>query len=215
MRREASSVICLHPFAMPSLKYEKQFLKQGCALVAGVDEAGRGAWAGPVVAAAVILPLHRPDLLKALKGVNDSKQLTPRQRERLFDVILSVALAAGVGGSGPGEIDREGIVPATRAAMQRAHPFVADFFDRRQGMNPGRPQCLGRVDVTDAGDARLLHEQRLDLGAGPAAEARIGATSWDPIPAGTKARTVVSKRSGFEPRVRRPVPSGRTMRRLA
>ena len=105
---------------MPSLKYEKQFLKQGCALVAGVDEAGRGAWAGPVVAAAVILPLHRPDLLKALKGVNDSKQLTPRQRERLFDVILSVALAVGGGGSGPGEIDREGIVPATRAAMQRA-----------------------------------------------------------------------------------------------
>ena len=105
---------------MPTLRLEKKFRSQGYRLIAGIDEAGRGAWAGPVVAGAVILPLHRPDLLKALKGVNDSKQLTPRQRERLFDVILSVALAVGVGGAGPGEIDREGIVPATRAAMQRA-----------------------------------------------------------------------------------------------
>jgi ribonuclease HII len=52
--------------------------------------------------------------------VNDSKQLTARQRERLFDVIRASALAVGVGGAGPGEIDRDGIVPATRAAMERA-----------------------------------------------------------------------------------------------
>ena len=105
---------------MPSLRLEKQFLKQGYRLIAGIDEAGRGAWAGPVVAAAVILPLDRPALPKVLTGVNDSKQLTPRQREKFFDVIRAVALAIGVGGAGPGEIDRDGLLPATRAAMQRA-----------------------------------------------------------------------------------------------
>ena len=99
--------------------------KQGFALIAGIDEAGRGAWAGPVVAAAVILPLDRSDLTKALKGVNDSKQLTARQRERLYPVIRSVALAVGVGGAGPEEIDRDGIVPATRAAMERALAMLA------------------------------------------------------------------------------------------
>jgi ribonuclease HII len=115
----------LHPsalilFAMPGLKLEYQLRRQGHRLIAGIDEAGRGAWAGPVVAAAVILPLDRPDLRAALKGVNDSKQLTARQRERWFDVIHGVALAVGVGGAGPGEIDRGGIVAATRAAMERA-----------------------------------------------------------------------------------------------
>ncbi len=104
----------------PSLRFERHWRKQGFALIAGIDEAGRGAWAGPVVAAAVILPLDRSDLTKALKGVNDSKQLTARQRERWYPVIRSAALAVGVGGAGPEEIDRAGIVPATRAAMERA-----------------------------------------------------------------------------------------------
>jgi ribonuclease HII len=105
---------------MPNLSLEHRLRAQGHTLIAGIDEAGRGAWAGPVVAAAVILPLDRRDLRAALKGVNDSKQLTTRQRERWFAVIREVALAVGVGGAGPGEIDRDGIVPATRAAMERA-----------------------------------------------------------------------------------------------
>lgn len=109
----------------PSLNLERRFRRRGFALIAGIDEAGRGAWAGPVVAAAVILPLDRSDLTKALKGVNDSKQLTARQRERLHPVIRSVALAVGVGGAGPEEIDRDGIVPATRAAMERALALLA------------------------------------------------------------------------------------------
>ncbi len=105
---------------MPNLSLERRLRAQGYHLIAGIDEAGRGAWAGPVVAAAVILPLDRRDLRAALRGVNDSKQLTPRQRERFFDVIHGVALAVGVGGAGPGEIDQDGIVTATRAAMERA-----------------------------------------------------------------------------------------------
>jgi len=104
----------------PNLELEHTFLARGHRLIAGIDEAGRGAWAGPVVAAAVVLPLDRPRLSAALKGVNDSKQLTARQRERLYDVICKVAVAVGVGGAGPGEVDRDGIIAATRAAMQRA-----------------------------------------------------------------------------------------------
>lgn len=104
----------------PHLSLEHRFVSQGYRLIAGIDEAGRGAWAGPVVAAAVILPLDRPNLLTALKGVNDSKKLTARQRERLLPVIEGVALAVGVGSVASEDIDRLGIVPATRLAMQQA-----------------------------------------------------------------------------------------------
>jgi ribonuclease HII len=104
----------------PRLTYERRFRRQGYGLIAGIDEVGRGAWAGPVVAAAVILPMGQARLAAALRGVNDSKQLTPHERERLYGVIQSVALAVGVGGAGAGEIDREGVAAATRAAMQRA-----------------------------------------------------------------------------------------------
>jgi ribonuclease HII len=88
--------------------------------VAGVDEVGRGALAGPVVAAAVILP---PDLaaLTALVGrVDDSKQLTARQREAVFDDILRVAVAVGAGRCEACDVDAIGIVPATRRAMTLA-----------------------------------------------------------------------------------------------
>jgi ribonuclease HII len=105
---------------MPHLKLEKRFLSKGYHLIAGIDEAGRGAWAGPVVAAAVILPLNNPKLASLLKGVNDSKQLTALQRERLNEVIREVAVSWGVGGAGPGEVDNKGLVLATKRAMQRA-----------------------------------------------------------------------------------------------
>ncbi len=114
---------------MPNLALERRLRAKGHTLIAGIDEAGRGAWAGPVVAAAVILPLDRPGLRAALKGVNDSKRLTVRQRERLFIVIHEVALAVGVGDAGPGEIDRDGIVPATRAAMERAVTMLSPSPD--------------------------------------------------------------------------------------
>jgi ribonuclease HII len=109
--------------AGPSL--DRRLLRQGHRLIAGVDEVGRGAWAGPVVAAAVLLPLESPALRAALKGVNDSKALTARQRERLAGVIGEVALAIGVGGAGAAEVDRHGLLAATRAAMQRAIAMLA------------------------------------------------------------------------------------------
>ena len=84
-------------------------------LVAGVDEAGRGPLAGPVVAAAVIL-----DDLHPIKGLADSKKLTARTRERLYDEIRAHALCCSIGEASVEEIDRLNILQATMLAMQRA-----------------------------------------------------------------------------------------------
>jgi ribonuclease HII len=110
---------CARP-SSPGLILEHHLRSLGHRLIAGIDEAGRGAWAGPVVAAAVILPLDCPDLLTLLQGVNDSKKLTARQREQAGPTIEDLAVAAAVGAASAAEIDRLGIVPATRLAMQRA-----------------------------------------------------------------------------------------------
>ncbi|QXE90619.1 ribonuclease HII [Geomonas subterranea] len=97
------------------LALEGQALRRGYARIAGVDEAGRGPLAGPVVAAAVILPTGL-----VLPGVNDSKQLTEGKREELFDVIHREALAVGVGIGDHALIDRINILQATLSAMSDA-----------------------------------------------------------------------------------------------
>ncbi len=104
-----------------SLEYERWYQRhKGYQYIVGIDEAGRGAWAGPVAAGAVCLPLARPDLSNALAGVRDSKTMTPLQRERLVEIIQATALAWGVGSASSTEIDDLGIVLATKLAMQRA-----------------------------------------------------------------------------------------------
>ena len=103
-----------------SLNYELNLTAQGYRIIAGIDEVGRGAWAGPVVAGAVCLPLERTDLSIVLEGVRDSKQLSPRARAALIERIQHTAIAWGIGLSNHGEIDQLGIVPATCLAMQRA-----------------------------------------------------------------------------------------------
>lgn len=102
------------------LSYERELLSRGHRVIAGVDEAGRGAWAGPVVAGAVCLPLERDDLLTALEGVRDSKQLSSHARAGLVERIQNTAISWGIGRAEHDEIDRLGIVPATCLAMQRA-----------------------------------------------------------------------------------------------
>lgn len=102
------------------LRFEAELWSQGYRSIAGVDEVGRGALAGPVVAAAVILPPDPGRLAPLLGRVDDSKRLTPRQRLVIVDEILLVAAAAGVGRCEAEEIDRIGIVPATRVAMTAA-----------------------------------------------------------------------------------------------
>jgi ribonuclease HII len=128
----------------PDLREEMALYAEGYRHIAGLDEAGRGSWAGPVTASAVILPIGRPDLsqepalstacselcrrverrcsepVEELEGVRDSKQLTPRQRECLYPIIKSAALAVGVGSVLPEKIDDVGIVPATQQAMSLA-----------------------------------------------------------------------------------------------
>ena len=108
----------------PDMRQERSLIRQGYALVAGVDEAGRGAWAGPVVAAAVILP-RLAKRCPALRGVRDSKLLSPAQRQALFEQIRRAALAVGVGMASHAEIDELGIVPATRMAMVQAVQSLA------------------------------------------------------------------------------------------
>jgi len=97
------------------LYFEAMARRQGYRAVAGIDEAGRGPLAGPVVAAAVILPEHFE-----LPGLNDSKQLSEKQRNRLYPLIREQALAVGVGVSRADEIDRLNILQATLQGMSRA-----------------------------------------------------------------------------------------------
>jgi len=97
------------------LTFERLAHSSGFQLVAGIDEAGRGPLAGPVVAAAVILPAGL-----RIKGVNDSKKLSPDTRERLFDAIMSQALSVGIGMGSAELIDRINILQATRQAMLEA-----------------------------------------------------------------------------------------------
>jgi ribonuclease HII len=106
--------------ARPDLTYEQQLWRRGACFVAGLDEAGRGAWAGPVVAAAVILPSRRDDLLDLLSGVRDSKIMTRRQRETWATRICECALTVGVGETPADQVDAIGLIAATRAAMRAA-----------------------------------------------------------------------------------------------
>ena len=104
----------------PNLAFEQELWKKGLQAIAGVDEAGRGALAGPVAAGAVVLPHDRPDLADCLNGVRDSKEMTPKNRQTWAEAIKDIALAWKVGFASAAEIDRLGIVPATYLAASRA-----------------------------------------------------------------------------------------------
>jgi ribonuclease HII len=112
-----------------SLRHEIERHAEGFRSIVGIDEAGRGAWAGPVVAGAVCLPPPDNTLLETLAGVRDSKEMTPRQRESLTDRIKDTALAYGIGAASHAEIDTLGIVPATKIAMTRAVEMLMDQSD--------------------------------------------------------------------------------------
>lgn len=96
-------------------KYEEEYFAKGINLIAGIDEAGRGPLAGPVVAAAVILPKHA-----LIEGVNDSKKISEKKREKLYDDIINTAVAWGVGIVDNNVIDEINILNATRLAMHNA-----------------------------------------------------------------------------------------------
>jgi ribonuclease HII len=119
----------------PGLAHECALAARGYHAIAGVDEAGRGAWAGPLVAAAVILPdpaaTGEAALLARLAGVRDSKTLDHARRERLLTVIERVARAIGVGWVEAEELDRIGLGAANRVAWERAVaalPIAPDYL---------------------------------------------------------------------------------------
>lgn len=101
--------------AKPNFRLERALIGRGAWPVAGIDEAGRGPIAGPVAAAAVIL-----DARRIPRGLNDSKLLTPEERERLYDEILARAVAVSVAFVSAAEIDRINIRQAALSAMRKA-----------------------------------------------------------------------------------------------
>ena len=134
-----------------TMEMEEQLLAEGYAAVCGIDEAGRGPLAGPVVAAAVILAPGTE-----FPGVNDSKKLTEKKREALFDYIKENALAYGIGLSSEQEIDEINILQATFLAMRRAVealPVSADYAlvdgNRIQGLDIPAECVIG-------GDGKVL-----------------------------------------------------------
>lgn len=115
MERRQQHIKPAHKSAVDLMLLDRQFYEQGVNLLAGVDEAGRGPLAGPVTAAAVVFPKGC-----FVDGINDSKKLTPLQRERLYEAIMSCALAVSVGWADPAEIDELNILQASKLAMRRA-----------------------------------------------------------------------------------------------
>jgi ribonuclease HII len=111
--------------ATANLALEAELWAAGYRAIAGVDEVGRGPWAGPVVAAAVILPSDSDALAQLFGKVDDSKRLTPRQREQIFGPIQQLALATGVGRVEASAIDLVGIAAATKQAMRQALAALA------------------------------------------------------------------------------------------
>lgn len=97
------------------LEYERKNLEKGYKLIAGVDEVGRGPLAGPVVCAAVIMPIDQ-----LIEGVNDSKKLTEKKREKLYDIILEKALAYNIHEISEREIDEINILNAVKKCMVEA-----------------------------------------------------------------------------------------------
>ena len=136
---------------MPDFTFESRLLKTLEGPVCGVDEAGRGPLAGPVVAAAVILRQgHIPG------GLNDSKQLTEKCREALFPQIMEMAVAVGVGQASVDEIDLVNIRQATHLAMARAVGMLAvpAAFALVDGNDAPALPC--KCDTLVGGDARCL-----------------------------------------------------------
>ena len=136
---------------MPHYIYESRLLKTMTGPICGVDEAGRGPLAGPVVAAAVILDRGRMP-----KGLNDSKQLDEETREELFPQILEMAVAVGVGEASVGEIDLVNIRQATHLAMARAVRALATPAEFALVDGNDAPALPCKCDTLIGGDGRSL-----------------------------------------------------------
>ena len=136
----------------PTLARESALWAKGCRYVAGLDEVGRGPLAGPVVAAAVVLPQNAT----IIAGLRDSKQMTARQRDRVAGVIRDTALAWGVGAASPREIDRLNILGATALAMRRALSLLSQAPDHVLVDGKPFPELRCEHEAIIKGDATCL-----------------------------------------------------------
>jgi ribonuclease HII len=136
----------------PTLARESALWAKGLRHVAGLDEVGRGPLAGPVVAAAVILPQDVP----LVEGLRDSKTMTARQRDRVAGVIREVALAWAVGAASPREIDRLNILKATALAMRRALSLLSPPPDHVLVDGKPFPELRREHEAIVKGDATCL-----------------------------------------------------------
>jgi ribonuclease HII len=156
-------------FKTPDLSFELPLWQQGVSRVGGIDEAGRGSWAGPVAAAVVVLPPN-PGLLEILHGVRDSKQMTPNQRQQWSLEIKRQAAGWGVGLASAAEIDALGILPATRLAACRAlealsvspQYLLLDFIKLPTVNLPQQPLVKGDARVLSIACASVLAKTSRD-----------------------------------------------------
>jgi ribonuclease HII len=145
----------------PDFQFEEALMLEGFVNIAGVDEAGRGPLAGPVVAAAVILD---PDRLGQILGVDDSKKLSPAQRDRLYDVILGCCRGWGVGQASVREVDELNVLQAALLAMRRSLEQVSPKPDvalidgpfSAGGNTPDRPLIGGDGKSLSVAAASIL-----------------------------------------------------------
>jgi ribonuclease HII len=153
----------------PDLSFELNLWNKGVEVVAGIDEAGRGAWAGPVFAAVVVFP---PDLklYNILSGVDDSKRLTPAKRADCAGLIKQTSLAWNVGSASSEEIDQIGILPATILSMKRAiqgmsllpQHLLVDFLTLPQCSMPQTPLVKGDARSLSIAAASILAKTSRD-----------------------------------------------------
>ncbi len=135
----------------PTLDLEERLWLCGRARVAGVDEVGVGPLAGPVLAAACILPVG----CRRIEGLRDSKSLSAAQRERLFPEVLGQAIVVGIGAASVREIERSNILAASRLAMRRALSRVTPFDHVLVDGRPIRGWDLGPYTPIVDGDATV------------------------------------------------------------
>lgn len=153
----------------PDFGFEIELWSNGVKYVAGVDEAGRGALAGPVAAAALIFPPD-PALSRSLEGVRDSKQMTPAGRETWAERLRDLALDRGIGFSSHREIDELGIVPATCLAVYRAleslhttpQHLLVDYLDLPGCRVPQTPLVKGDCRSLSIAAASILAKTARD-----------------------------------------------------
>lgn len=135
----------------PSLVFERAAWAEGCATVVGVDEVGRGAWAGPLMVGAAVLPRNR-----RVNGVRDSKMLTEVARERLFDRVAGWCQAWAVGAASQIECDTLGMADAQRLAARRAIEGLGVTPDRVLIDGNWDFVGVGRCERIVRGDAKCL-----------------------------------------------------------